>query len=85
MLSDIDRFNVADVNQKDFCNLLMFGGRNLGTVVNRIILGATIPFIKSAARLNLCRNTAAITLSFSFSFSFSFHSSLMMLLLVVEL
>ena len=43
---------VADVNPKDFCHLLLFGDRNLATVANRIILEATISFIKASARLN---------------------------------
>ena len=41
-LSDIDGFNVADVNPKDFCPLLLFGDQSLGTVANRIILEATM-------------------------------------------
>ena len=51
-LSDIDGFNIADVNMKDLCPLLLFGDRNLGTVTNRVILEAKISFIKASARLN---------------------------------
>ena len=51
-LSDIDGFNVADVNPKELCPLLLFGDQNLGTVANRIILEATISFAKASARLN---------------------------------
>ena len=51
-LSDIDGFNVADVNPKELCPLLLFGDQNLGTVANRIILEATISFVKASARLN---------------------------------
>ena len=51
-LSDIDRFNVADVNPNELCPLLLFGDQNLGTVVNRIKLEATISFIKASAKLN---------------------------------
>ena len=51
-LSDIDGFNVADVNPKELCLLLLFGDQNLGTVASRIILEATISFIKASARLN---------------------------------
>ena len=50
-LSDIDGFNVADVNPKELCLLPLFGDQNLGTVANRIMLGATISFIKASARL----------------------------------
>ena len=50
--SDIDGFNVADVNPKELCPLLLFGDQNLGTVANRIILEATISFVKASARLN---------------------------------
>ena len=51
-LSDIDGFNVADVNPKELSSLLLFGDQNLGTVANRIILEATISFVKASARLN---------------------------------
>ena len=51
-LSDIEGFNVADVNPKELCPLLLFGDQNLGTVASRIILEATISFIKASARLN---------------------------------
>ena len=50
--SDIDGFNVADVNPKELCSLLLFDDQNLGTVANRIILEATISLIKASARLN---------------------------------
>ena len=51
-LSELDEFNVADVNQKELCPLLLFGDQTLGTVANRIILEATISFITASARLN---------------------------------
>ena len=51
MLSDIDGFNVADVNPKELCPLLLFGDQNLGTVASRIV-EATISFIKALGRLN---------------------------------
>ena len=51
-LSDIDGFNVANVNPKDFCPLLLFDDQNLATVANGIILEATISLIKASARLN---------------------------------
>ena len=51
-LSDIDGFNVADVNPKELSSLLLFGDQNLGTVANRVILEATISFVKASARLN---------------------------------
>ena len=44
-ISDIDGFNVADLNF-EVCSLLLFGDQNLRTVENRIILEAT------SARLN---------------------------------
>ena len=60
-LSDIDGFNVADLNPKELRPLLLFGDQTLGTVANRIILEATISLIKASARLNQCRNIAAAT------------------------
>ena len=51
-LSDIDGFNVADVNPKELRLVLLFGDQNLGTVANGIILEATISFVKASARLN---------------------------------
>ena len=60
MLESIKKlFDVANVNQKELCPLLSFSDKNLSTVVNRIILEATISFIKALARLNSCRNVAA--------------------------
>ena len=51
-LSDTDGFNVADVNLKELCPFLFFGDRNLSIVANRMLLEATISFIKASARLN---------------------------------
>ena len=51
-LSDIDGFNVADVNLKELCPLLLFSDQNLGSIANEIILEATISFVKASARLN---------------------------------
>ena len=51
-LSDIDGFNVADVNPKELSSLLLFGDQNLTSVANRVILEATISFIKASARLD---------------------------------
>ena len=51
-LSGIDGFNIADVNPKHFCKVLLFGDQNLGTIANRIILETTISFIKASARFN---------------------------------
>ena len=51
-ISNIEGFNVADVNPKELCPLLLFGDQNLGTVANRIISEATISFIKASASLN---------------------------------
>ena len=50
-LSDIDGFNVVNVNPKELYPLLLFGNQTLGTVANRIISEATISF-KALARLN---------------------------------
>ena len=49
-LSDIDGFNIADVNPKELSSLFLFGDQNLGTVANTIILEATISFVKASAR-----------------------------------
>ena len=51
-LSDIDGFNVADVNSKELDPVLLFGDHRLDIVVNRIILEATIFCIKALAKLN---------------------------------
>ena len=51
-LSGIDGFNVADVNPKDLGLSLLFGDRNLGTVANRIMLEATISFVRASSWLN---------------------------------
>ena len=51
-VSGIDGFNVADVNPKHLCKVLLFGDQNLGTIANRIILETTISFIKALARFN---------------------------------
>ena len=51
-LSDIDGFNVADVNPKEQCPLLLLGDQTLGTVANRIIFEATISLVKASARLS---------------------------------
>ena len=51
-LSDIDGFNVANINRKELCHLLLFGDQNLSTVANRTVLEATIFFIKASARFN---------------------------------
>ena len=51
-LSDIDKNNVADVYSKELRPLLFVSDQNLGTVADRIILGATIAFIKALAKLN---------------------------------
>ena len=51
-LSGIDGFNVADVNPKELCSLLLISDQSLGTVANRIILEITISFVKASAKLN---------------------------------
>ena len=40
--------DVARMSSKDFCNLLLYGKPNGSTFVNRIILEATISFMKSS-------------------------------------
>ena len=40
------------MNAKDLCHLLLYGIPNEGTFANRIILEATISFIKTSGRFN---------------------------------
>ena len=42
--------DVARMSSKDLCNLLLYGKPNGSTFVNRIILEATISFMKSSKR-----------------------------------
>ena len=43
---------LLDVNLTEFCPLLLFANRDLDKVVNRMILEATISFIKALAGLD---------------------------------
>ena len=40
------------MNAKDLCHLLLYGNPNESTFANRIILEATISFIKTSGRFN---------------------------------
>ena len=51
-LSDIDGFNIADVNLKDIGPFLLFGDQDLGIVANRIVSEATNFSIKASVKLN---------------------------------
>ena len=51
-LPDTNRFNVADNNPKELYPLLLFGEQNLGTVANRVMLGATFYFVKGSVKFN---------------------------------
>ena len=51
-VSDVG-FDVANMNSKDRCHLLLYGNPNESTFANRIILEATISFIKTSGRFQL--------------------------------
>ena len=48
-VSDVG-YDVASMNVKDLCHLLLYGNPNESTFANRIILEATISFIKTSGR-----------------------------------
>ena len=48
-ISDVG-FDIADMSTTDLCSLLLYGRPNGSTYINRIILEATISFIKSSKR-----------------------------------
>ena len=50
-VSDVG-YDVASMNAKDLCHLLLYGNPNESTFANRIILEATISFIKTSGRFN---------------------------------
>ena len=50
-VSDVG-YDVASMNSKDLCHLLLYGNPNESTFANRIILEATISFIKTSGRFN---------------------------------
>ena len=45
-------YDVATMNWKDLCQLLSYGNPDESTFANRMILGATISFIKTSGRFN---------------------------------
>ena len=50
-VSDVG-YDVASMNSKDLCHLLLYGNPNESTFANRIILEATISFSKTTGRFN---------------------------------
>ena len=50
-VSDVG-YDVGSMNSKDLCHLLLYGNPNESTFANRIILEATISFIKTSGRFN---------------------------------
>ena len=48
-ISDVG-FDIANMTTKDLCYLLLYGKPNGSTLINRMILEATISFIKSSKR-----------------------------------
>ena len=50
-VSDVG-YDVASMNSRNLCRLLLHDNPNESTVANRIILEATITFIKSSGRFN---------------------------------
>ena len=48
-ISDVG-FDISDMSTTDLCCLLLYGRPNGSTYINRIILEATISFIKSSKR-----------------------------------
>lgn len=50
-LGDLPGIDIESLDSKTICELLLFGSPNVNVIVNRIILEATISFIKSTQRL----------------------------------
>ena len=50
-LGDLPAIDIVSLDSETICELLLFGSPNLNVIVNRIILEATISFIKSTQRL----------------------------------
>ena len=50
-LGDLPGIDIDSLDSKTICELLLFGSLNANVIVNRIILEATISFIKSTHRL----------------------------------
>ena len=44
---DLPGIDIVSLDSETICELLLFGSRNLNVIMNRIILEATISFIKS--------------------------------------
>ena len=54
-LSDVPGLDVTSINNMDddaLCHRLLFGDPSLGTIENRVILEATILFIKNSGRFD---------------------------------
>ena len=54
-LSDVPGLDIASINNIDddtLCDRLLFGNPSLGTIENRVILDATISFLKNSGRLD---------------------------------
>ena len=54
-LSDVPGLDIASVNNMDddtLCHRLLFGDQSLGTIENRVILDATISFLKNSGRFD---------------------------------
>ena len=50
-LSDFPDIDIESLDPKNICEVLLFGSPNNNVITNRIILEATIYFIKSTQRL----------------------------------
>ena len=50
-VSDVG-YDVASMNSKDLCHLLLYGNPEGSTLANRIILDATITFDKTSGHFN---------------------------------
>ena len=50
-VSDVG-YDVASMNSKDLCHLLLYRNPTESTLANRIILEATVSFIKTSGRFN---------------------------------
>ena len=68
-LSEIPVLNV-NLDDKSFCDLLLFRGSHYNVIINRIILEATILFIKNTKRLNGVEFSRKAAAAFFFYFPF---------------
>ena len=51
-LSDVPGIDITSMDSKSLCQLLLFGCTNLTVVENRIVLEATIAYIKATKRFS---------------------------------